>query len=77
MHHFEEEGHYFFGIHMACELVDQYRDRFWADIEKHRPDIYESFCAYKANQDVNEFITSELDRKYRDACDYWKDESND
>lgn len=68
MSYFEEEGHYFFGVHTACELADQYRDRFFDDIEKHRPDIYEMMKAHLANKEIEVFLST---RKKDD--DYYND----
>ena len=29
------------------------------ELEKHSPSVYESFCAYKANQEIEEFLDSQ------------------
>lgn len=54
----EEEAHYHFTIMDFVSLAKDYGDRVWADLEKHSPDIYESFCAYKANNDVAEYLSN-------------------
>lgn len=54
----EEEAHYHFTMMEFVSLIKDYGDRAWADLEKHSPDIYEAFCAYKANQEVLEFLSS-------------------
>ena len=64
----EEESHYHFAMMDFVSLVKDYGDRVWADLEKHSPDIYEAFCAFKANQEVEEFIST---RKKDD--DYYND----
>ena len=69
MSHFEEEGFYYFGVHNTCELLDQYRDRFLDDIEKHRPDIYEILKSHLANKEIEEFLSTP--RKRDD--DYYND----
>ena len=76
MSYFQEEAFYFSTIHDACELADQFRDRFFEDIEKHRPDIYEMMKAYLANKEIEEFLSNQAETRWKDDCDYWK-ESND
>ena len=75
--HHEEEAFYHFTMMDLKELHENYGDRIWADLERYAPDVYESFCAYKANQDVEDFLAKEVERKIADSCDYWKDEAND
>ena len=76
MYH-EEEAFYHFTMMDFIELVEHYGDRVWKELEKHSPAVYESFCAYKANQEIEEFLDSQYQQKYHDDCDYWKDETND
>lgn len=76
MYH-EEEAFYHFTMMDFIELVEHYGDRVWEELEKHSPAVYESFCAYKANQEIEEFLDSQYQQKYNDDCDYWKDEAND
>lgn len=64
----EEEAHYHYTIMDFVSLVKDYGDRVWSDLEKHSPDIYEAFCAYKANQEIVEFMSN---RKRDD--DYYND----
>ena len=67
MYH-EEEAFYHFTMMDFISLVEQYSDRVWEELEKYSPDVYESFCAYKANQEVLEFIST---RKHDE--DYYND----
>ena len=75
--HHEEEAFYHFTMMDFVELVEQYGDRVWAELERYSPTVYEAFCAYKANQDVEDFITKDVETRWNDGCDYWKDEAND
>ena len=79
MHRFQEESFFYHTLFDFKDIVDQFGDRVWEELELHCPALYESFCAYKANKDVNEFLITENERKWQDACDYWKeeDECND
>jgi hypothetical protein len=72
MEHFhEEEAYYHFTMMDFVSLVESYGDRVRADIEKFSPDVYEAFCAYKANQEIYEFVSN----KSKDAdCDYYKED---
>lgn len=56
--HHEEEAFYHFTMMDFIELVEQYGDRVWAELEKHSPTVYEAFCAYKANQEIYEFTST-------------------
>ena len=76
MYH-EEEAFYHFTMMDFIELVEHYGDRVWGELEKHSPSVYESFCAYKANQEIEEFLSNQSEIRWKDDCDYWKDESND
>lgn len=64
----EEEAFYHFTLMDFVSLVEDHGDRIWADLEKHSPAIYEAFCAYRANKDVEEFLSN----KKRDE-DYYND----
>ena len=75
MYH-EEEAFYHFTMMDFVELVEQYGDRVWAELERYSPTVYEAFCAYKANQDIEEFLDSQYQQKYHDDCDYWKEEND-
>ncbi len=77
MSYYEEEAFYHFTMMDFVELVQQYGDRVWEELEKHSPDVYEAFCAYKANQDIEEYLSNEAETRWKDSCDYWKDETND
>ena len=76
-HYYEEESHFYHTLFDFKNIVDMYGDRVWAELEKHSPTVYEAFCAYKANQDIEEFVSVETEKKWKDICDYWKDEKND
>jgi hypothetical protein len=75
--YYEEEAFYHFTMMDFIELVEHYGDRVWAELEKHSPAVYESFCAYKANNEIEEFLDKQYKEKMKDKCDYWKDEAND
>ena len=77
MSYHEEEAHYHFTMMAFKELFEQFGDRVWFDIEKREPVMYESFCAYKANQEVEEFLSNQAETRWKEDCDYWKDEAND
>ena len=76
MSYHEEEAHYHFTMMAFKELHEDYGDRVWADLEKNSPNVYESICAYKANKDVEEFLSNQSETRWKEDCDYWK-ESND
>ena len=57
-HYFEEEAHYYYTLNDLKDLVLMYGDRVWADLENYCPDLYEAFCAYEANKQVEEFLYS-------------------
>ena len=60
-------------------LTDQVAALVWErdELQKHCPDLYESWAAHKANKDVEEFLDSQYQMNYNDDCDYWKGECND
>lgn len=64
----EEEAFYHFTMMDFVSLVENYGDRVWADMEKYSPTAYEAFCAYKANQEIYEFVST----RKRDE-DYYND----
>lgn len=67
-HYHEEEAFYHFTMMDFVSLVENYGDRVWADMEKYSPTAYEAFCAYKANQEIFEFVST----RKRDE-DYYND----
>ena len=67
-HYYEEEAHYYLTMMDFVSLVENYGDRVWADMEKYSPTAYEAFCAYKANQEIYEFVST----RKRDE-DYYND----
>lgn len=75
--HFEYEAWKHFVLNDFCQLVEDEGDHVFDLLERYKPSVYESFCAHKANKEVAEFLVKETDRKWRDACDYWKGEVND
>ena len=77
MHRFQEESFFYHTLFDFKDIVDQFGDRVWEELELHCPSLYESFCAYKANKEVAEFLVDEAKRKWEDDCDYWKGEVND
>ncbi len=64
--YFQEEAHYYFTLTEFVSLIKEYGDRIWADLENYSPDVYESFCAYKANSDIEEFLSNKC--KEGDCC---------
>ena len=55
--YFQEEAWYYSTLHDLEMLVLDYGDRVWADLEHNSPTVYESLCAYKANQEIAEFLS--------------------
>lgn len=72
--YFEYEAWKHFVLNDFCQLVEDEGDHVFDLLEKYKPSVYESFCAHKANKDVEEFLDSQYQSNYNDDCDYWKDE---
>lgn len=70
-HYHEEEAYYHFTMMDFVSLVENYGDRVWADLEKYSPDAYEALCAYKANSDIEEFMSNKT-KDYN--CDYYQED---
>lgn len=68
MHYFEEEAFLHYTLFNFKELREQYGDRIFELLEKYDPETYEAFCAYKANQEIYEFVST----RKRDE-DYYND----
>lgn len=66
MHRFQEESFFYHTLFDFKDIVDQFGDRVWEELELHCPSLYESFCAYKANKDVDEFLDSQYQQNYND-----------
>lgn len=67
--YFFEEAWYYSTLHDFETLIADYGDRVWADLENNSPAVFEAFCAYKANNDIKEFL---LNKGKDDHDDYYK-----
>lgn len=67
-HYHEEEAFYHHTMMDFKSLIEDYGDKVWADLEKHSPNVYEAFCAYRANQESTEFMST-----YKRYEDYYND----
>ncbi len=69
MHYFEEESFYWHTMFNVKDIFEQYGPRFFDDMEKHCPEMYEAMKAHLANKEIEEFLSSP--RKRDD--DYYND----
>ena len=77
MHRFQEESFFYHTLFDFKDIVEQFGDRVFDELELHCPDLYEAWAAHKANKDVEEFMSNAVDKCWNDDCDYWKGEVND